>query len=66
MADNSTIYKDLILDTLKSKNLLGTDSNGKIIDGETSGLTQDVTVRNAAGDGTTTLTFKNGLLTGVA
>lgn len=30
------------------------------------GLTQTVTVRNAAGDGTTTLTFKNGLLTGVA
>jgi hypothetical protein len=31
-----------------------------------AGLTQDVTVRNAAGDGTTTLTFKNGLLTAVA
>ena len=31
-----------------------------------SGLTQAVTVRNSAGDGTTTLTFKNGLLTAVA
>ena len=31
-----------------------------------AGLTQTVTVRNAAGDGTTVLTFKNGLLTGVA
>ena len=30
-----------------------------------AGLTQTVTVRNAAGDGTTVLTFKNGLLTGV-
>jgi len=29
------------------------------------GLSQDVVVRNAAGDGTTTLTFKNGLLTAV-
>ena len=31
-----------------------------------AGLSQDVTVRNAVGDGTTTLTFKNGLLTAVA
>jgi hypothetical protein len=31
-----------------------------------AGLSQDVEVRNAAGDGTTTLTFKNGLLTAVA
>ncbi len=30
-----------------------------------AGLTQDVTVRNAAGDGTTVLRFKNGLLTAV-
>jgi len=29
------------------------------------GLTQDVTVRNAAGDGTTTLSYKNGLLVAV-
>lgn len=31
-----------------------------------AGLSQDVVVRNSAGTGTTTLTFKNGLLTAVA
>jgi len=40
-------------------------ANGyKSADG-TTGLTQDVTVRNAAGDGTTTLSFKSGLLVSV-
>jgi hypothetical protein len=30
-----TLYKDFILDTLKSKTVLGTDSSGKVIDGVT-------------------------------
>lgn len=34
-----TLYKDLVLDTLKSKNLLGTDSNGKVIANTTTYLT---------------------------
>lgn len=31
-----TFYKDVILDTLKSKTVVGTDSNGKLIDGATA------------------------------
>jgi len=44
--------------TIKATGYLSSDGS--------AGLTQDVTVRNAAGDGTTTLTFKNGLLTAAA
>ena len=45
-------------------------ANKKYVDDEVSavtasGLTQDVTVRNAAGDGTTVLRFVDGLLTAV-
>ena len=42
-------------------------SNGSgTVSFQANGLTQVVTVRNAAGDGTTALTFTNGILTGVA
>jgi len=33
-----TLYKDLILDTLKSKGILATDSSGKVIEGTIASL----------------------------
>jgi trimeric autotransporter adhesin len=44
-------------DTVKASGYQSSDGS--------AGLTQDVEVRNAAGDGTTTLGFKNGILTSV-
>lgn len=41
-------------------------ANKKYVDDKfTNGLTQDVSVRNAADDGTTVLRFVNGILTAV-
>ena len=64
MPDETIQYQDVVLNTLKSKTVIGTDANGKIVTGEGLAGTKVYYVADTSGGAVTRkLTFLNGVLT---